>query len=196
MAVAARPGRWREPRLELQIINNTNIASHANNASHVSHPRIGGAYRGKAKGGEKTRAMVLNVTVAVAAFFPSSVTDDGETVHVAWGGAPVQLHITVGVEPCSGVAEAVKFACCPAVIVALGGAAETLKSGGQLAADTDARVEQRSSRPLPMPGSASGTACATAAAPLDWLMAALRLCSNAAPPETNGALNEVPHPAA
>jgi hypothetical protein len=49
---------------------------------------------------------------------------------------------------------------------------------------------------LPMLGSASGAACATAAAPLDWLMAAFRLCSNAAPPETNGALNEVPHPAA
>jgi len=30
----------------------------------------------------------------------------------------------------------------PAVIVALGGAAETLKSGGQLAADTDARVDK------------------------------------------------------
>ena len=47
-----------------------------------------------------------------------------------------------------------------------------------------------------MPASASGTACATAAAPLDWLMAAFRLCSNAAPPDTNGALNDVPHPAA
>jgi hypothetical protein len=39
--------------------------------------------------------MVVNVTVAVAAFFPSSVTDDGETAQVAWGGAPVQLHVTV-----------------------------------------------------------------------------------------------------
>jgi hypothetical protein len=39
--------------------------------------------------------MVLNVTVAITAFFPSSVTDDGETVHVAWAGAPVQLHVTV-----------------------------------------------------------------------------------------------------
>jgi hypothetical protein len=27
-------------------------------------------------------------------------------------------------------------------------------------------------------------------------MAAFRLCSNADPPETNGALNDVPHPAA
>jgi hypothetical protein len=101
------------------------------------------------------------------------------------------------VEPCSGVAETVKFACCPAVIIALGGAAETLKSGEQLAAVTDARVEQRSSRPWfsPRLGS-SGTAFATAAAAPDWLMAAFRLCNNAAPPDTNGALNEVPHPAA
>src|SRR5258706_16072073 len=95
MAVAARPGRWREPRLELQIINNTNIASHANNASHVSHPRIGGAYRGKAKGGEKTRAMGLNVTVALARGDPLSVTDDGETVHAGVAGAPAHLPVTV-----------------------------------------------------------------------------------------------------
>jgi len=100
------------------------------------------------------------------------------------------------VELCSGVAETVKFACCPAVIIALGGAAETLKSGEQLTAVTDARVAQRSSRPWPMPESASGTAWATAKAALDWLMAAFRLCNNAAPPDTNGALNEVPHPAA
>src|SRR2546430_6719385 len=46
-------------------------------------------------------------------------------------------------------------------IIALGGAAETLKSGEQLAAITDARVAQRSSRPWPMPESASGTAWAT-----------------------------------
>jgi len=30
----------------------------------------------------------------------------------------------------------------------------------------------------------------------DWLMATCKLCNSAAPPETNGALNEVPHPAA
>jgi hypothetical protein len=39
--------------------------------------------------------MVLNVTVAVTAFFPSKVTDEGETEHVARSGAPVQLHVTV-----------------------------------------------------------------------------------------------------
>ena len=89
-----------------------------------------------------------------------------------------------------------KVVCCPAVIVALGGAAETPKSGEQLVVDTDARVAQRSRRPWPMPESASGTAWATAKAPLDWLMAGVRLCNNAAPPDTNGALNEVPHPAA
>jgi hypothetical protein len=64
-------------------------------ATSAHHGCIGGTYRGKARGAEKPRAMVLNVTVAIAAFFPSSVTDDGETVHVAWAGAPVQLHVTV-----------------------------------------------------------------------------------------------------
>src|SRR6266446_5378761 len=55
----------------------------------------------------------------------------------------------------------------------------------------------RSSRPLfsPQVGS-SGTACAAAVAAPDWLMATDKLCKSAAPPETNGALNEVPHPAA
>jgi len=54
--------------------------------------------------------MVLNVTVAVAAFsHPVSPTMRNRACRL--GGAPVQLHITVGVEPCSGVAEAVKFAC-------------------------------------------------------------------------------------
>jgi len=74
-------------------VNNT--ASQANNAAHVLHRRVGGAYRGKAKGGANERAVVVNVTVTVAGFFPSSVTDDGETVHIAAVGAPVQLQVTV-----------------------------------------------------------------------------------------------------
>src|SRR6266478_813085 len=92
-ATATRPSRWREVRIKLQSIDIT--ASQANNDAHVSHRRIGGAYRGKAKGGANERAAVVNVTVAVAAFFPSSVTGEGETVHVAWAGAPVQLQVTV-----------------------------------------------------------------------------------------------------
>ena len=92
-ATAARPGCRREVRIELQSINST--ASQARNAAHASHRCIGGAYRGKAKGGANERAVVVNVTVAVATFFPSSVTGDGETVHVAWAGAPVQLQVTV-----------------------------------------------------------------------------------------------------
>jgi len=92
-ATAARPGRWREVRIKLQSVDN--ITSQANNAAHVAHKRIGGAYLGKAKGGANERAVVVNVTVAVATFFPSSVTGDGETVHVAWAGAPVQLQVTV-----------------------------------------------------------------------------------------------------
>jgi len=92
-ATATRPSRWREVRIKLQSIDIT--ASQANNDAHVSHRRIGGVYRGKAKGGTNERAAVVNVTVAVAAFFPSSVTGEGETAHVAWAGAPVQLQVTV-----------------------------------------------------------------------------------------------------
>jgi hypothetical protein len=65
------------------VQNNSNTASPAKHAANATHVGIGGAYRGRPNGGEKPRAMVLSVTVAVATFFPSSVTDDGETVHVA-----------------------------------------------------------------------------------------------------------------
>ncbi len=92
-ANARKPGGWREVRIKLLSVNNT--ASQANNAANASHRRIGGAYRGKNIGGANACAIVVNVTVAVAAFFPSSVTGDGETVQVAWAGAPVQLQVTV-----------------------------------------------------------------------------------------------------
>src|SRR6266403_996517 len=92
-ANARKPGRWREVRIKLLSVNNT--ASQANNAANASHRRIGGAYRGKNIGGANACAIVVNVTVAVAAFFPSSVTGDGETEQVAWAGAPVQLQVTV-----------------------------------------------------------------------------------------------------
>ncbi len=195
-AVAARPGRWREARLELQIINNTNIASHANNASHVSHPRIGGAYRGKAKGGEKTRAMVLNVTVAVAMVDPLSVTDDGETVHAVVAGAPVQLHVTVPLKLFAGAAMTVKFAGFPAAIVALEGAADTLKSAVPPPGDNAPSAFSKSSRPWFSPRAGSSAfATAIAFAASVSAIVVFKPLNNAAPPETKGALNEVPHPA-
>jgi len=101
------------------------ITSPAKHAANTTRGSVGGANRGKNSGGDVVRAVVVSVTVAVAAFVPSSVTVDGETVHVAAAGAPVQLHVTVCLEPCWGVAETVKFACCPAVIVAVDGVAET-----------------------------------------------------------------------
>ena len=76
--------------------NNSKTASPAKHAANITHVGIGGAYRGKTNGGgTKTRAIVVKVTVAVAKVDPLSVTDDGETVHVAAAGAPVQLHVTV-----------------------------------------------------------------------------------------------------
>lgn len=50
----------------------------------------------------------------------------GETVHVVVAGAPVQLQVTIWLNPPEGVAETVNFAFSPAVMVALDGAAETL----------------------------------------------------------------------
>ena len=80
-------------RARLKVQNNSKTASPAKHAANITHVDIGGAYRGKTSGGARTRAIVVKVTVAVVA--PLSVTDDGETVHVAAAGAPVQLHVTV-----------------------------------------------------------------------------------------------------
>jgi len=77
------------------VKNNSKTASPAKHAANATHVGIGGAYRGQPNGGTKTRVIVDKVTVAVAAFFPSSVTDDGEIVHVDAAGAPVQLQVTV-----------------------------------------------------------------------------------------------------
>jgi hypothetical protein len=106
--------------------NITASRRNAHNAASTSHGNIGGAIRGTNNGGENERAVVVNVTVAVAAFFPSSVTDDGETVHIAAVGAPVQLQVTVPLKLFAGAAVTVRFAGLPAAMVVLAGAAETL----------------------------------------------------------------------
>jgi len=96
------------------------------NAAGVGHRYAGGASRGKTIGIANPRAIVINVTVALAAFDPSSVTDGGETVQLGPAGATMQLHLTAWSNPCAGAAETVKLACCPALIVLLDGDAETL----------------------------------------------------------------------
>ena len=91
---------------------------------------------------------------------------------------------------------AVKIAEPPAEIVAVAGAAVTVKSGDAVAPDRDWSAGIKSSRPWSMPGPLSGAACATAAAASDSVIAVFKLRASAAAPETKGALNEVPHPAA
>jgi hypothetical protein len=71
------------------------------------------------------RAVVINVTVVVAAFDPAGVVEDGETPQLAPGADMVQLQSTVRSNPFMGAAEIVKLACCPALIVPLLGEAET-----------------------------------------------------------------------
>jgi hypothetical protein len=102
------------------------MASHAMHPVPITQSRTGEAGGGKASGGADALAVVVKVTVAFAESLPSSATDDGETVHVAPAGAPLQFHITVPTKPEAGVAVIVKLVCCPAVSVALVGDAETL----------------------------------------------------------------------
>ena len=60
-------------------------------------PTAGG--RSVVRGGAIDRAVVATDTDAVAAFVPSSMTELGETVHVAASGAPVQANDTVPLSP-------------------------------------------------------------------------------------------------
>jgi len=69
------------------------------------------------------------VTLELALFEPSNATEDGETVQVAAGGAPAQVHVTVPLNPPPGEREAVKVADSPAIIVLLAGLAAAAKSG-------------------------------------------------------------------
>src|SRR5260370_28947384 len=116
-AAAARPGRCANARLDLQSAKKS--TSQANDAANINHRYGGGAPRGKTSGGAKPRAVVINVTVAVAGLDPSSVTDGGETGQFAPAGAPVQVHVTLLSNPCARAAETGEFARCPAVILAV-----------------------------------------------------------------------------
>jgi len=102
------------------------ITVNVNQVTGITQSRIGGTYLGKSRGVAAALAVVVNVTVAVAWLDPFSVTDDGETVHVAAWGAPMQSHVTVCFEPFNGAADTVKLACCPAVMVVVDGVEETL----------------------------------------------------------------------
>jgi len=163
-------------------------------AASAHHKCIGDPYRGKSGGGENARAVVVNVTVTLAAFVLLSVTVAGETVHMAAGGAPAQLQVTVPLNLFAGAAATVKFAGLPATMVALDGPAETMKSGDAFPAGKPPSAISRSSRPLPI-SAPTNCAWATAEAARDSLMSVRKFRSKAPAPETNGALNDVPHPA-
>jgi hypothetical protein len=82
----------RAANFQLCKINETRSkAMHTGNNCQRS---TGGAERGMVGGNEDLRAVVFKLTVAFAAFVPSSITEEGETVHMAAGGAPVQLQVT------------------------------------------------------------------------------------------------------
>ena len=91
--VALSQARCQEHRPKFQTIRATK--HQAKNAASSHNGGLGGADCGKTSGRENVRAVVVIMTVAVAAFEPSRVTVEGETVHVAVAGAPVQLQVTI-----------------------------------------------------------------------------------------------------
>ena len=56
------------------------------------------------------RAVVVMVTAELEFVEPSKVTEEGETVQVAAVGAPVQVHVTLLLNPPLGESVTVKFA--------------------------------------------------------------------------------------
>ena len=72
--------------------------------------KVGKREEEKGTGGHGMRAVVAMVTLELALFEPSNFTEDGETVQVAARGAPVQVHVTVPLNPPPGEREAVKIA--------------------------------------------------------------------------------------
>lgn len=50
-------------------------------------------------GGVKPRAVVVTLIVAVEVFVPSGLIADGDTLHVAFEGAPEQASVTVLLKP-------------------------------------------------------------------------------------------------
>jgi hypothetical protein len=76
---------------------------------------------------ETEGAVVVTVSVLVAGP-PLAVSDAGANEHCDSAGRPVQAKLTVWLKPPSGVTVKVKVAVPPALMVALAGDAETLKS--------------------------------------------------------------------
>jgi hypothetical protein len=91
--LALSHSRLRRTRLDLH--SSRANESHAAYSAHPSRRTRRGANRGVFAGGKKDRAVVVNVTVALVAFEPSSATEGGEIVQVAAVGALVQRQVTV-----------------------------------------------------------------------------------------------------
>lgn len=94
VARSSRPcSRARRPcHKEAKTASATTAIHHA--SGHPSGPRFGGELCSPS-GTNTDDAVVVTPTVTVCAFDPSSVTDAGETEHVASDGAPAQVSETV-----------------------------------------------------------------------------------------------------
>lgn len=96
--------------------NNSNANHHSCNENP---PGRGGPPLGP--GGASEAPVVVTFTVTCAGLVPSGVTEAGETVHVAFDGAPVQASETAWLKPPSGISVSESLAEPPAVTVMLDG---------------------------------------------------------------------------
>jgi hypothetical protein len=80
----------------------------------------GGAIGGVgSRGAASDDAVVVTLTLTWAGLVPSSVTEAGDTVHVAFDGAPVHANDTAWLKPPWGESTRSKLAVAPAAVVRL-----------------------------------------------------------------------------
>jgi hypothetical protein len=91
--ITAKPNltrRWAFNQLAMVMM----ASSQTNQRIPAGFPRGGSITLGPCPGPTIEAAVVVTVTVAVEVFDPATVTELGETVHVAAVGAPLQLRET------------------------------------------------------------------------------------------------------
>jgi len=109
----------------LECARSTRLESSAAHNGKIRQGKQRGAKRERLAATKTHASWVVKLTVAFAAWVPSSVTEEGETVHVAACGAPEQFQTPFD-ESTRRSAETVEFCIFPDAMVVLGWPTETV----------------------------------------------------------------------
>ena len=126
MRRAEAPSSRAKPLALLNLKRTTATREQVRASGRICHG-IGGRAKGELPPGiALDRALVVTVTVVVAAAEPSIGDEAGETEQVEAIGAPMHDHVIAWLNPPIGAAETEKVADCPAVMDEPDGPAATL----------------------------------------------------------------------